>query len=165
MPMIIKYPKFNFNSKRSLWIVSLHVFAILLFIFIGVSALSILLFLAIYLVLVFTWALNRSTKRRKRFERHINSFGHPFDKDNLDPEKVVVMAVPFEGSTSCVKLYWHEGEMVFGVMRTFRKLYNSEVEEVKEIETFKQPVIHIKLIDGSWDDEFYLPLDTTFRNK
>ena len=54
--------------------------------------------------------------------------------------------------------------MVFGVRGTFRKLLNSDVEAVKEIEVLGHPVIHIKLIDGKWEDGFYLPFDVTFNS-
>jgi hypothetical protein len=162
--MLIKRPKLNFTSNRAIWVISLHGFAFLLAIFLGLSIFLLLAVLVLYVLVWFGWALTRTIPRRRRFEEHLKRFGIPFNKEELDRDKVVLMAVPFESATAVIKLYWHEGEMVFGVRGTFRKLLNCDVDAVKEIEVLGNPVIHIKLKDGNWEDEFYLPVDTTFKN-
>lgn len=161
----VKFPRYRLVSKRFTLISIFHVAIIVTALYLGISLFNLFVGFLLYILLIFIWAFSRTIPRARRYEEHLKQFGSPFDASQLEIDKVIVSPLPFEGATVMTSLYWHEGDMVFGVRNTYRKLLLADVDVVNELEVLGHPVMHIKLKGGKWEDNFYLPIDITFRSR
>lgn len=128
-----------------------------------VSTLYVLMGAAIYLFLIIAWALSRTIPRTRRYKKHLLQFGSPCEASDIDFEKTVLAAIPFESSRVIVLVFWNEEGIVFGRRDVYRKILFADIDDVNEMDFMGYPIIQAKLKNGKWDDQLFIPLDTKYK--